>query len=73
MTNFKKWYNNIEKEYPKYQDKDGYNIGNARALKAGWGAALKLIFNTFKSNLATKDENELVDVYKMIEKELEEE
>ena len=39
MKEFDKWYNNIEKEYPLYQDKDGYNIGNIRALKVGWKAA----------------------------------
>ena len=41
MTEFDNWYNNIEKEYPLYQDKDGYNIGNIRALKVGWKAALE--------------------------------
>lgn len=73
MTNFKVWYDNIEQDYPKYQDKDGYNIGNVPALKAGWKAAMRLILSTFKFNLSTKDDDELIDVYKMIEKELEEE
>jgi len=40
MIEFDSWYKNIEKEYPLYQDKDGYNIGNIRALKVGWKAAL---------------------------------
>lgn len=43
MKEFDKWYKNIEKEYPLYQDKDGYNIGNTRALKVGWRAALRWI------------------------------
>lgn len=40
---FNEWYKNIEKEYPLYQDKDGYNIGNTRALKIGWKAALQWV------------------------------
>ena len=40
MTGFNEWYKNIEQEYPLYQDKDGYNIGNIRALRVGWKAAL---------------------------------
>ena len=44
MTEFDKWYNNIEKEYPLHQDKDGYNIGNIRALRVGWKAALEWAF-----------------------------
>ncbi len=40
MKEFDKWYKNIEKEYPLYQDKDGYNIGNTKALRVGWRAAL---------------------------------
>ena len=40
MKEFDKWYKNIEQEYPMFQDKDGYNIGNTRALKVGWEAAL---------------------------------
>jgi len=72
MMGFNEWYNNIEQEYPLYQDKDGYNIGNTRALKVGWKAAMELILTTFKCNLAAED-GELVDVYKMIEKELKEE
>ena len=43
MTAFNDWYKNIENEYPMFQDKDGYNIGNTRALKVGWKAALKWI------------------------------
>lgn len=43
MRNFNEWYKNIEREYPLYQDKDGYNIGNIRALKVGWKAALKQV------------------------------
>lgn len=70
MTEFDKWYKNIEQEYPMFQDKDGYNIGNTKALKVGWKAAMELLFTTFKCNLATKDNDELVDVYKMIEEEL---
>jgi len=40
MKEFDKWFDNIEEEYPRYQDKDGYRIGNVRALRAGWKAAL---------------------------------
>lgn len=43
MQEFDKWFANITKEYPLYQDKDGYNIGNTPSLKAGWKAALKWI------------------------------
>lgn len=43
MKEFIKWYANIEKEYPLYQDKDGYSIGNYRALQAGWKAALEWV------------------------------
>ena len=43
MTEFDKWFAEITKAYPLYQDKDGYNIGNTRALKAGWKAALELV------------------------------
>ena len=43
MTEFDKWYKDIEKEYPLYQDKDGYNIGNIRALKVGFKAALEWV------------------------------
>ena len=32
MKAFNNWFENIEKEYPLYQDKDGYNIGNLPAL-----------------------------------------
>jgi len=73
MQEFNKWYKNIEEKYPLYQDKDGYNIGNIRALKVGWKKAMSLVLTTFKYNLATKDDDELVDVYKMIEEELKEE
>jgi hypothetical protein len=72
MKNFDEWLKNIEKDYPKYQDKEGYTIGNTRALKAGWKAAMRLILTTFKCNLATEDNDELTNVYKMIESELEE-
>jgi len=40
MIAFNEWYETIEKEYPLYQDKDGYNIGNFRAIEVGWKAAL---------------------------------
>lgn len=43
MRNFNEWYDSIEKEYPLYQDKDGYNIGNIRALRIGWKAALEQV------------------------------
>ncbi len=39
MTEFEIWFAGIEKEYPLYQDKDGYNIGNTPALKVGWEAS----------------------------------
>jgi len=41
MIAFNEWLANIEEAYPKYQNKDGYCIGNTPALKAGWGAALE--------------------------------
>ena len=47
MTGFNEWYKNIEKEYPLYQDKDGYNIGNTRALQVGWKAALEFVLKNF--------------------------
>ena len=40
---FDRWFAQITKEYPLYQDKDGYNIGNIRALRVGWRAALRMI------------------------------
>ena len=44
MKAFNSWWDNdITKEYPLYQDKDGYNIGNTRALRVGWKAALEYI------------------------------
>lgn len=43
MKECNKWYDNIEKEYPLYQDKDGYNIGNFRAIEVGWKAALEWV------------------------------
>lgn len=43
MKEFNNWFENIEKEYPLYQDKDGYNIGNTKALKVGWKAALEWV------------------------------
>lgn len=71
MKAFNNWWDNdITKEYPLYQDKDGYNIGNHGACKAGWKAAMELLLTTFKCNLATKDNDELIDVYKMVEEEL---
>ena len=73
MKEFDKWYDNIEKEYPMHQDKDGYNIGNIRALRVGFRGALSLVLSTFKYNIATRDNDELIDVYKMIEEELKEE
>ena len=71
MKEFNKWFANIEKEYPLYQEKDGHNIGNRRALEVGWKGAMGLVLTTFKYNLATEDDDELVNVYKMIEEELE--
>lgn len=47
-TEFNKWYNNIEKKYPLYQDKDGYNIGNVRALRVGFQGALEWVLNKMK-------------------------
>ena len=38
-----------------------------------WKEALIWVLTTFRHNLATKDDDELVDVSKMIEKELEKE
>lgn len=43
MIEFNNWYKNIEQKYPLYQDKDGYNIGNIRALRVGWKAALEWV------------------------------
>ena len=44
MVGFDEWLSNIRKEYPLYQDKDGYSIGNIRALKVGWKAALEWLY-----------------------------
>lgn len=63
MTNFNEWYKNIEKEYPLYQDKDGYNIGNMRALKVGWKAALEWIIDNYPDDAT----------YEIVKKELREE
>ena len=73
MKEFEKFLDNIKEKYPLYQDKDGYNIGNIGALKVGWEEAMLLILTVFKHNLATEDNDELIDVYKMIEEELKEE
>ena len=70
MKEFEKFFDNIKEKYPLYQDKDGYSIGNTRALKVGWKEAMLLILTVFKYNLATEDNDELIDVYKMIEEEL---
>ena len=42
------WDNDIKKEYPLYQDKDGYNIGNHGACKVGWRAALEWVLKERK-------------------------
>lgn len=66
FVEFNKWYKNIEQEYPMYQDKDGYNIGNIRALKVGWKAALEFV-------LSLKQAPESVAILvKQIEEELKE-
>lgn len=49
MMAFKVWLDNIEKEYPKYQDSEGYNIGNIRALKVGWKGALRWVLQERKT------------------------
>ncbi len=59
MKEFNKWFANITKEYPLYQDKDGYNIGNTPALKVGWKAALEWAKNM--AHLYAKD-SELEDI-----------
>lgn len=43
MKEFNKWFAQITKEYPMYQDGEGYNIGNTRALMVGWRAALRWV------------------------------
>lgn len=65
MIAFNNWYKNIEKEYPLYQDKDGYNIGNTKALKVGWEAAL-----LWAEDRLTESEN-LGEAFSKIVEELE--
>ena len=74
MKAFNNWYGNIEKEYPLHQDKDGYNIGNTRALKVGWKAALEWILKVKKSGdkLAYYNDDILMAIESEIKKELEE-
>ena len=68
MEAFDDWYDNIEEKYPLYQDKDGYNIGNIRALKGGWKAALGWVLNIFGAN--TFHGHPPIDVEKALKKEL---
>lgn len=72
---FNKWYDNIEKEYPMYQDKDGYNIGNYRALRIGWKAALRWVLSIDSGFCNCGAMNVDVDscTYDLIEKEWKEE
>lgn len=55
----------MEKEYPLYQDKDGYNIGNTKALKVGWKEACK-------HWLQVAQDHDQEEMQFMIEDELEE-
>ena len=49
MREFDKWFAQITKEYPMYQDGEGYNIGNTRALMVGWRAALRFVLKERKA------------------------
>ena len=73
MTEFDKWFAQITKDYPLYQDKDGYNIGNIPALKVGWKAALEWLLaqETVKSLLGYKEWRYIDSI--MIRNELKEE
>lgn len=57
MIAFNEWFDNIEKEYPMFQDKDGYNIGNTKALRVGWKAALEWVLG------ATQCSGDKADVF----------
>lgn len=74
MKEFKRWLvNDITKEYSLYQDKDGYNIGNTPALKAGWKAALEWVLNHRKPYYNIDDKKVVATDSDIIYKELEEE
>ena len=66
MKAFNNWWDNdITKEYPLYQDKNGYNIGNHGACKAGWKAALERVLFVYH--------NTALDIIEEINEELKEE
>ncbi len=69
MKAFSNWLKNIEKDYPKYQNKDGYTIGSKPALKAGWKAALDWIY----FEIAAEPTYSRYNITKVLQKELEEE
>ena len=62
---FEEMLQTIEKKYPLYQDKEGYNIGNTRALAVGWREALLWYWKTAE-HLSPSD-------YELLEKELSDE
>ena len=70
MVEFNKWFAQITKEYPMYQDGEGYNIGNTRALMVGWRAALRMVLK--RENELKPDEWDFIDVCNAIRRELEE-
>ena len=77
MREFDKWFAQITKEYPLYQDGEGYNIGNTRALRVGWRAALRMVLGevnslNFHDTFSTVEEA-YISVIHNIQKELEEE
>lgn len=65
MKAFKEFLKNIEKKYPLFQDKEGYNIANVRALKVGWREALEMVLKSknlhLKSILIQEIKKELED------------
>lgn len=73
MTEFNNWYKNIEQEYPLYQDKDGYNIGNIRALRVGWKAALEWVLKRRKPCYNIEDKKVVATDSDIIYEELKEE
>lgn len=72
MIEFDKWFAQITKEYPMYQDGEGYNIGNTRALMVGWRAALRWVLKKGKPYYDINDEKVVATDSDVIYKELEE-
>jgi hypothetical protein len=72
MKEFDKWFAQITKEYPTYQDGEGYNIGNTRTLMVGWRAALRYI-RKVGEKASGPEHNCYYEIMESIEKELKEE